>query len=125
MRLLLQRMHAGGYAGGYALSARKPRARAWPSLPTAAPTCLPFRPCIPGVCDDPDYFYDYIDGLYAGLGWSGAGARDTLAAQQARGEGYAISTDPELATVQVRGVYGRQRAARLGAQVVRCSGRLV
>ena len=21
-----------------------------------------------GVCDDPDYFYDYIDGLYAGLG---------------------------------------------------------
>ena len=21
-----------------------------------------------GVCDDPDYFYDYIDGLYADLG---------------------------------------------------------
>lgn len=21
-----------------------------------------------GVCDDPDYFYDYIDGLYSGLG---------------------------------------------------------
>ena len=21
-----------------------------------------------GVCDDPDYFYDYIDGLYADMG---------------------------------------------------------
>jgi hypothetical protein len=24
-----------------------------------------------GVCDTPDYFYDFIDGLYGGLGWTG------------------------------------------------------
>ena len=36
------------------------------------------------MCDDPDYFYKYIDGLYEGLGWSGASARDTLTAVQAR-----------------------------------------
>lgn len=53
-----------------------------------------------GVCDDPDYFYDYIDGLYHGLGWTGPGARDTLTAVQARGLGYAISADAELETVQ-------------------------
>ncbi|KIY95661.1 hypothetical protein MNEG_12301, partial [Monoraphidium neglectum] len=54
-----------------------------------------------GVCDDPDYFYNFIDGLYRGLGWpDAAGARGTLAAVQARGLGYAISSDAELATVQ-------------------------
>ena len=25
-----------------------------------------------GVCDDPEYFYTYIDELYKGLGWTGA-----------------------------------------------------
>jgi len=25
-----------------------------------------------GVCDDPEYFYSYIDELYKGLGWTGA-----------------------------------------------------
>lgn len=53
------------------------------------------------MCDDPDYFYGFVDGLYAGLGWRGAPARDTLTAVQARGLGYAISTDDELAIVQV------------------------
>ncbi|GBF88670.1 D-cysteine desulfhydrase, mitochondrial [Raphidocelis subcapitata] len=52
-----------------------------------------------GVCDDPDYFYDYVDGLYAGLGWTGADARATLAAVQARGLGYAISAEDELDAV--------------------------
>jgi hypothetical protein len=57
---------------------------------------------VAGVCDDPDYFYNFIDGLYRGLGWpDAAGARGTLAAVQARGLGYAISSDAELATVQV------------------------
>ncbi|KAI8473149.1 MAG: tryptophan synthase beta subunit-like PLP-dependent enzyme [Monoraphidium minutum] len=53
-----------------------------------------------GVCDDPDYFYDYVDGLYRGLGWEGPGARDTLTAVQARGLGYAISSEEELAATQ-------------------------
>lgn len=53
-----------------------------------------------GVCDDPDYFYDYVDGLYSGLGWTGQSARGTLTAVQARGLGYAMSSEAELATVQ-------------------------
>lgn len=59
------------------------------------------------MCDDPDYFYDYVDGLYAGMGWAGPGARQTLAAVQARGLGYAISSEEELATVQVGVWMGR------------------
>ena len=55
-----------------------------------------------GVCDDPEYFYNYIDGLYEGLGWTGGTARDTLVARQARGTGYAISTQEELQVMQVR-----------------------
>ena len=36
-----------------------------------------------GVCDDPQYFYSYIDGLYEGLGATpdrigGATAQDTF-----------------------------------------------
>ncbi|KAG2450414.1 hypothetical protein HYH02_004916 [Chlamydomonas schloesseri] len=98
-----------------------------------------------GVCDTPSYFYDYVDGLFRGLGLevppapsgdkngggasssraaaaaAGAGgggggavggqhqqpgeeealaARSLLRAVQARGAGYAISTEAELATVQ-------------------------
>eukprot|EP00877_Chromochloris_zofingiensis_P005467 jgi/Chrzof1/14921/Cz09g20220.t1 len=56
-----------------------------------------------GVCDDPQYFFDYIDGLYAGLGWSDKHssmptAQDTLTAVQAKGIGYAISNEEELKT---------------------------
>ncbi|KXZ56568.1 hypothetical protein GPECTOR_1g51 [Gonium pectorale] len=60
-----------------------------------------------GVCDTPDYFYDYIDGLLEGLGVApggpllgGADARSLLRAVQARGAGYAISTEEELRTAQ-------------------------
>ncbi|GIL44459.1 hypothetical protein Vafri_1914 [Volvox africanus] len=61
-----------------------------------------------GVCDTPDYFYDYIDGLFEGLGAHPGGellggrngARDLLRVVQARGSGYAISTEAELRTVQ-------------------------
>lgn len=70
-----------------------------------------------GVCDDPDYFYDYIDGLLGGLGaepalaaWAkagpgtgpgtGPGARALLTVLQARGAGYAMSREEELQTVQ-------------------------
>ncbi|EFJ43893.1 hypothetical protein VOLCADRAFT_65498 [Volvox carteri f. nagariensis] len=60
-----------------------------------------------GVCDTPEYFYDYIDGLLGGLGAAPGGellggrrARDLLYVIQARGAGYAISTEAELRTVQ-------------------------
>jgi 1-aminocyclopropane-1-carboxylate deaminase/D-cysteine desulfhydrase-like pyridoxal-dependent ACC family enzyme len=43
-----------------------------------------------GVCDDEDYFYDFIDELYTGLG-STLNASDILTMVQARGAGYAIS----------------------------------
>ena len=81
------------------------------SLPLSSPHLRDDAPCrarvTPGVCDDPDYFYDYVDGLYAGMGWAGPGARQTLAAVQARGLGYAISSEEELATVQVGVWMGR------------------
>lgn len=96
-----------------------------------------------GVCDDPDYFYNFVDGLLEDLGASssvgssssgrgssgssspggspgaaaspgggglgarggavggGVAARALLRAVQARGAGYAISTDEELRTVKV------------------------
>lgn len=55
-----------------------------------------------GVCDDPDYFYDYIDGLFEGIGATpdvvGAAARDMVHAVQAKGQGYALSSEEELQT---------------------------
>ncbi|GLC33023.1 hypothetical protein PLESTB_000379600 [Pleodorina starrii] len=60
-----------------------------------------------GVCDTPNYFYDYINGLLEGLGAKPGGellggreARGMMRAVQARGSGYAISTESELRTVQ-------------------------
>ncbi|KAK9814762.1 hypothetical protein WJX72_011104 [[Myrmecia] bisecta] len=56
-----------------------------------------------GVCDDPTYFYDYIDGLFAGTGATpdavGADARGMFSAHQAKGAGYAISKEDELKTM--------------------------
>ena len=52
-----------------------------------------------GVCDDPEYFYDYVQGLVGGMG-AREDARALLRCVQARGAGYAISTPSELATVQ-------------------------
>lgn len=59
-----------------------------------------------GVCDTPEYFYSYIDGLLAGMGagpevlGAGRDARGLLRVVQTRGSGYAISTEEELRTVQ-------------------------
>jgi hypothetical protein len=47
-----------------------------------------------GVCDDEEYFYNFIDGLYDGLGIEGAAnirSRDIMQVVQAKGAGYAIS----------------------------------
>ena len=72
-----------------------------PSLP------LTFRLHAYGVCDDPEYFYGYIDGLIKGV-VSGVRAeavvppaRDLLRLIQAKGVGYAISTQEELKTIKV------------------------
>eukprot|EP00892_Ulva_mutabilis_P006631 jgi/Ulvmu1/433/UM001_0440.1 len=51
-----------------------------------------------GVCDDEDYFYDFIDGLYEGLG-ADVAARDIVTMVQGKGEGYALSREEELQTV--------------------------
>lgn len=51
------------------------------------------------VCDDEDYFYSTIDGLYAELGFADAPARETFTAHQAKGAGYALSQADELQTV--------------------------
>ncbi|KAF5834259.1 tryptophan synthase beta subunit-like PLP-dependent enzyme [Dunaliella salina] len=84
---------------------------------TSAGLCLGLHLAMPnpriavhayGVCDDPDYFYDYIDGLLTELGvWDGKGgtssvpsARGLLRVVQARGTGYAMSTDAELQTMK-------------------------
>lgn len=47
------------------------------------------------VCDDPDYFYDYVQGLLDGLE-AGVDSRDIVNVQNARGLGYAINTSEEL-----------------------------
>ncbi|KAL4457486.1 hypothetical protein ABPG75_012351 [Micractinium tetrahymenae] len=56
-----------------------------------------------GVCDDPAYFYEFCDGLLAGLGATpdvvGADSAAMFRAVQAKGAGYAISRDDELALV--------------------------
>ena len=51
-----------------------------------------------GVCDDPDYFYDHADALLRDMGATAGGldARSIMRVVQARGAGYAISTDAEL-----------------------------
>jgi 1-aminocyclopropane-1-carboxylate deaminase/D-cysteine desulfhydrase-like pyridoxal-dependent ACC family enzyme len=43
-----------------------------------------------GVCDSEEYFYDFIDGLFKGLG-SDVKARDALSIHNAKGAGYAVS----------------------------------
>lgn len=73
------------------------------------PYCSPLKARVTayGVCDTPEYFYSYIDGLLAGMGagpevlGAGRDARGLLRVVQTRGSGYAISTEEELRTVQV------------------------
>ncbi|EFN58625.1 hypothetical protein CHLNCDRAFT_34235 [Chlorella variabilis] len=56
-----------------------------------------------GVCDDPDYFHTFCDGLLEGLGATrdvvGADSAGMFRAVQARGAGYAISREDELQAV--------------------------
>lgn len=57
-----------------------------------------------GVCDSPKYFYDYIDELLAGLEATpskvGASAENLVRMVNAKGAGYAISTEEELEVMQ-------------------------
>ncbi|KAJ9546059.1 hypothetical protein OSB04_025766 [Centaurea solstitialis] len=52
-----------------------------------------------GVCDDPDYFYDYVQGLLDGLE-AGINSRDIVKMENAKGLGYAMSTADELKFVK-------------------------
>ncbi|XP_062118091.1 putative D-cysteine desulfhydrase 1, mitochondrial [Humulus lupulus] len=47
------------------------------------------------VCDDPDYFHDFVQGLLDGLE-AGVDSRNIVNIQNAKGIGYAISTPEEL-----------------------------
>ncbi|XP_062115246.1 putative D-cysteine desulfhydrase 1, mitochondrial [Humulus lupulus] len=47
------------------------------------------------VCDEPDYFYDFVQALIDGLEAHGVASRDIVTIQNARGMGYAISTPEE------------------------------
>ncbi|XP_019422103.1 PREDICTED: putative D-cysteine desulfhydrase 1, mitochondrial [Lupinus angustifolius] len=47
------------------------------------------------VCDDPDYFHDYIQGLLDGIN-AGVNSRDIVHIQNAKGLGYAMNTSEEL-----------------------------
>ncbi|KAI5673970.1 hypothetical protein M9H77_14334 [Catharanthus roseus] len=51
------------------------------------------------VCDDPEYFYDYSQGLLDGLG-AGVSSRDIVLIQNAKGLGYAMNTAEELQFVK-------------------------
>uniref|UniRef100_A0A2P2J8H5 D-cysteine desulfhydrase n=2 Tax=Rhizophora mucronata TaxID=61149 RepID=A0A2P2J8H5_RHIMU len=51
------------------------------------------------VCDDPDYFYNYVQGLIDGLN-AGVNSRDIVNIQNAKGLGYAINTSEELKFVK-------------------------
>lgn len=51
------------------------------------------------VCDDPDYFYAYVQGLLDGL-HAGVRAHDIVNIQNAKGLGYAINTEEELKFVK-------------------------
>jgi hypothetical protein len=79
-----------------------------------------------GVCDSPDFFYDFIDGLLEGVGAGraalGVGAREMLVAVQAEGAGYAVSQEDELQTVKVGwvGAEGAAQQAREGAPHYSC-----
>ncbi|KAH7446110.1 hypothetical protein KP509_01G039500 [Ceratopteris richardii] len=52
-----------------------------------------------GVCDDPEYFYDFIQGLLDGMN-ANVAARDIVNIVDAKGLGYAMSTNAELAFVK-------------------------
>ncbi|KAG2654372.1 hypothetical protein PVAP13_1NG484200 [Panicum virgatum] len=51
------------------------------------------------VCDDPEYFYDYVQGLIDGL-QSGLDSHDIVSIENAKGLGYAMNTAEELKFVK-------------------------
>ncbi|KAL1200733.1 Bifunctional D-cysteine desulfhydrase/1-aminocyclopropane-1-carboxylate deaminase [Cardamine amara subsp. amara] len=51
------------------------------------------------VCDNPDYFYDFVQGLLDGL-QAGVKARDIVSIHNAKGKGYAMNTSEELKFVK-------------------------
>ncbi|AQK75315.1 Bifunctional D-cysteine desulfhydrase/1-aminocyclopropane-1-carboxylate deaminase mitochondrial [Zea mays] len=51
------------------------------------------------VCDDPEYFYDYVQGLIDGLN-SGFDSHDIVSMENAKGLGYAMNTAEELKFVK-------------------------
>ncbi|KAG8072590.1 hypothetical protein GUJ93_ZPchr0006g46104 [Zizania palustris] len=51
------------------------------------------------VCDDPEYFYDYVQGLIDGL-HSGLDSHDLVSIENAKGLGYAMNTAEELKFVK-------------------------
>nr|CAD1827227.1 unnamed protein product [Ananas comosus var. bracteatus] len=51
------------------------------------------------VCDDPDYFYDYVQGLIDGL-QAGVDSHDIVDIENAKGLGYAMNTAEELEFVK-------------------------
>ncbi|KAG6673141.1 hypothetical protein I3842_16G097100 [Carya illinoinensis] len=51
------------------------------------------------VCDDPDYFYDFVQGLLDGLD-ADVDSRDIVNIQNAKGLGYAVNTSEELKFVR-------------------------
>ncbi|XP_050257653.1 bifunctional D-cysteine desulfhydrase/1-aminocyclopropane-1-carboxylate deaminase, mitochondrial [Quercus robur] len=51
------------------------------------------------VCDDPDYFYDFVQGLLDGLE-AGVDSHDIVNIKNAKGLGYAINTPEELKFVK-------------------------
>ncbi|XP_028805533.1 bifunctional D-cysteine desulfhydrase/1-aminocyclopropane-1-carboxylate deaminase, mitochondrial [Neltuma alba] len=51
------------------------------------------------VCDSPDYFYDFVQGLLDGLE-AGVNSRDIVLIQNAKGLGYAMNTSEELNLVK-------------------------
>ena len=64
------------------------------------------------MCDSPEYFYDYCQGLIDGMAGVGVGeggegdgagaydARELMRVVDAKGAGYAVATDEELDTVR-------------------------
>ncbi|XP_052181492.1 putative D-cysteine desulfhydrase 1, mitochondrial [Diospyros lotus] len=52
------------------------------------------------ICYDPDYFYEYVQGLLDGL-QAGVSSRDIINIQNAKGLGYAMSTSEELKFIKV------------------------
>ena len=53
-----------------------------------------------GVCDDEDYFYDFVDGLFRGAGADVGPSRALMRCVQAKGLGYAMSAEDELCTIR-------------------------